>query len=108
MASRLESRSPYYTRIRREAYGLWEQGWIPKATEALGDQTRTDEVRAVGFAILEWMGVTNRSALGTFLQRMKEGGEKLDTVASNVLGGSREDLLKASGAYIASQYGRLR
>ena len=55
VASRVEPGSLYYRKIRREAFEICQLGWQSKASEALGDQEQTDVVRAVGFAILDWV-----------------------------------------------------
>lgn len=105
IASRVEGRSPYYQKIRRDAYQLWELGWQSKAQEALGDATKTEDVRAVGFAVLEWLSSVNRSVIPPFINGMLAGGDKLDDVIANVLNGTREQFLANSGEFVGTRMG---
>jgi hypothetical protein len=106
VASRLEGRTPYYQKLRRDAYQLCELGWGPKAQEALGDATKVEDVRAVGFAIMEWLSTVNKAVIPPFVEGMQAGGEKLDEVIGNVLNGTREQFLAGSGQYVMSRGGR--
>jgi hypothetical protein len=108
MASRVDGRSRYYTKIRRQAYETWELGWISKANDALGGESKNEEIRAVGFAILEWLVASDRAILARYVQAMLKGGDKLDEVNLQVLQLSREDFLVRSGMFIEQRYGRLR
>ncbi len=108
MASRSEPRSASVNAIRSVAHGLFQRGWPSKATEALGDQAKTQEVRAVGFAIFEWMNTADRRVVPAFVQGMLEGGDKLDDVLGNVLNMSREQFLTITGEFVGTTYGRLR
>ena len=53
----VEPRSPYYQELRDLARNKYNQGWPMKATEALeeGDQVTAVEIRAVGFAIVDFL-----------------------------------------------------
>ena len=106
VASKADPRSAYPAKVRRTAYELFDQGWKPKANEALGDATKTENVRAVGFAVLEWLSSVDRSVIPEFVKGMQAGGEKLDDVITGVLNGSREQMLEGSGEFVASHYGR--
>jgi hypothetical protein len=106
VAMRIERGSAYYTKIRRDAFQLAEQGWQSKANEALGDGGKSSEVRAVGFAILEWLGSVERALPAEFVGGMLAGGDKLDEVIATVLNGTRVDFLAGSGEFIANRYGR--
>jgi hypothetical protein len=108
ISSSVERNSPYYRKLRSEAYNEWSQGWVPKATEALGDQTKPESVRAVGFAIAEWISTAAPDALPYFLKGMLEGGEKLDDVIAQCLQGNREAFLAGSGEFVGANYGRGR
>ena len=108
ISSSVERSSPYYRKLRTEAYDQWSQGWVPKATEALGDQTKPEAVRAVGFAIAEWISTAAPDALPYFLKGMLEGGEKLDDVIAQCLQGNREAFLAGSGEFVGANYGRGR
>ena len=57
LASQVEPRNPYYQGLRRQAFALCERGWSTLATEALGGEGNTDDIRAVGFALIEWMAI---------------------------------------------------
>jgi hypothetical protein len=108
-ASQVEPRSPYYRRLRAAAYEQCRLDWPTKATEALGDQTKPETVRAVGFAISEWMVTTDSSVFPQFLNAMLEGGEKLDGAIAGCLGGAtREQFLAVTGAFVAEHYARMR
>ncbi len=108
IASSVERNSPYYRKLRSEAYNEWSQGWSPRATEALGDQTKPEAVRAVGFAIVEWISTAAPDALPYFLKGMLEGGEKLDEVIAQCLQGNREQFLAGSGEFVGANYARGR
>lgn len=106
VASKVERGSSYYTRLRHDAYQICDQGWQSKANEALGDTTKVEEVRAVGFAIFEWLASVDKTLPPAFVNGMLGGGDKLDDVISKVLNGSREEFLNGSGAFVMSKYGR--
>lgn len=104
-ASQLERGSPYIMKLRRTAYDLCDQGWNAKAIEALAGDTKPEDIRAVGYAIIDWMAVWAPNLVTPFVRGMTEGGDKLDEVIENVLNGSREKVLNASGDYVMSNYG---
>jgi hypothetical protein len=104
IASQLEPRSPYYRKLRAEAYAQWRSQWTTKATEALGDQTKPEVVRAVGFAILEWMASADSSVLPHFLKAMLDGGEKLDDALTECLNATREQFLTVTGEFVGANY----
>ena len=104
VASGVEPRSPYYRKLRADAFELCKENWPAKATEALGDQTKPESVRAVGFALVEWLATVNGSALPPFVQGMLAGGEKLDDVIGSCLNGARADFLETSGSWVAENY----
>ena len=108
LVSRSEPHSGAFKKLRSEARSLFERGWASKASEALGDQAKTEEVRAVGFAFFEWMNAQDRGVIPEFTQAMLEGGEKLDDVLGNVLNMSRQQFLQLSGEFVASNYGNVR
>jgi hypothetical protein len=104
LASTTDPRSPYTQRLRRSAYQQAELGWNRKALDALGDQTKPEDIRAVGFAINEWLAASSKNAYPAFVQGILAGGDKLDDVIQNVLGGTREEFLAYSGQWVA-RYG---
>jgi len=106
VASRVDRGSGYYQKIRRDAYQLWEQGWVPKANEALGGEAKAEDVRAVGFAIMEWLAASGRNIPAAFVSGMRDGGEKLDEVIGKVLNGSRSEFLAGAGEFVQEHYGR--
>ncbi len=108
LASSVERGSPYYRRLRAEAFEQWRQGWGPKATEALGDQTKPETVRAVGFAVSEWIATSAPDAFPVFVHAMLDGQEKLDDAIAQCLQGTREQFLDGSGQFVYSNYGRSR
>ena len=105
VASKVEgSRTPYYRKVRRNAYQLWELGWASKAQEALGDTAKVEDVRAVGLAILEWLRAEDRATLAPFVAGMMAGGEKLDEVIGQVLNGNRKEFLEHTRDYVGANY----
>ena len=107
-ASSVERGSPYYRKLRAEAFDVWRQGWGSKATEALGDQTKPETVRAVGFAVSEWIATSAPDAFPPFVHAMLAGGEKLDDAIAQCLQGTREQFLDGSGTFVYTSYGRTR
>lgn len=109
LASKLEPRSPYYRKIRAEAFNMTRIDWTSKATEALGGEGKVEPMRAVGFAIFEWLAANNAQAIGPVVNGMVEGGQaKLDDVLRDVLGGNRIQFLESTGQWVQGQYGRGR
>ena len=110
LAKGIEPRASEFARLRREAYSLWDRGWVSKAQDALGDgEVSVGEVRAVGFAILDALSSgPGRAAIPSLVQGMLGGGTKLDDVIGQVLGMSREQFLAATGEFVAERYGRSR
>ena len=104
VASKVEGRTAYYRKVRHTAYQLWELGWASKAQDALGDGAKIEDVRAVGFAILEWLTAENRSGVPPFIEGMMRGGEKLDEVIGIVLNGNRQQFLEGSGDFVEQKY----
>ncbi len=105
IASKIEPRSPYYKRIRAEAADIASQGWVSKAQEALGNQTKPESVRAVGFAVGDFLLSNDASAFSMFVQKMQEGEAKLDEAIQQCLNGTRESFLNVTGEFVASRYG---
>jgi hypothetical protein len=94
LARTADRRSPYYRKILRDAAGLSEQGWITRATDALGGESNVDDQRAVGYVIVLWLAAKDRLAAMT--KELMAGGDKLDDAIANVFeNGTREDFLKA-------------
>jgi mono/diheme cytochrome c family protein len=108
LASRGDPRPGYYQKLRRRAAELYTQGWVSKANDALGGATKTEDIRAVGFAIVEWLATVDRSVAPAFVQGMLAGGEKLDDVLTEVMSSNRAQLLAVTGAFVVENYGRGR
>jgi hypothetical protein len=104
MEAQLEGASPYINRLRTDARELAEQGWQSKAIEAMGDVTKADEVRAVGYALVDWIAKEAGPSLGPFVREMLKGGDKLDDAIANVLDGNRDQFLQASGDFVTANY----
>jgi hypothetical protein len=104
LASTTDPRSAYTHRLRKSAYDLGQLGWNAKALEALGDDTKPEDIRAIGFAVNEWLAASSKDAYPAFVQGMLAGGNKLDDVIQNVLGGNRAEFLAYSGEWVA-RYG---
>jgi Planctomycete cytochrome C len=108
LSSQAEPRSPYYQRLRDLAREKFSQGWTSKATEALGegDQVSAEEIRAVGFAMVEFLTTEFRGSFPAFAQGMSKGKEKLDDVLEEVYRADREEFLNQSGSWVALRYGQ--
>ncbi len=104
LASQVEPRHPYFQGLRKQAFALRERSWNTMATEALGGEGDSDDVRAVGFALIEWMATTSRPALPAFVRGMLGGQAKLDDVIQSVLKGDRGQFLTASDNWIGMRY----
>jgi hypothetical protein len=105
----VEPRSSYYQRLRQTAWRKYDQGWPTKASEALGEgsEVSAEEIRAVGFAVVEsLMAPDFRAAFPAFARGMSGGNEKFDDVLTKVYGATREDFLKSTGEWVAVHYGR--
>jgi parallel beta-helix repeat protein len=102
MASSLEPRSPYYRKLRASAYELAKIDWPGKATEALADGTKSEDVRAVGFVVAEWAASTNPAAFPMFVRGMLEGGNKLDDVINVCFGATRPQFFNATGGFLVT------
>ena len=94
LISRAEPRA--FNAVRAEARRLFDRGWTSKAQDALGDEGKIEEVRAVGFAILEYLYAADRRVIPAFVQGMLEGGKNLDDVLGKVLNMSRAEFLRMS------------
>jgi len=109
LSSQVEPRSPYYQKLRDLAREKYSQGWPSKATEALGegDQVSAEEIRAVGFAMVEFLMTPEfRGSFPAFAQGMSKGKEKLDDVIKEVYRADREEFLNQSGSWVALRYGQ--
>jgi len=109
LSSQVEPRSPYYQKLRDLAREKFGQGWSSKATEALGegDQVSAEEIRAVGFAMVEFLMTPEfRGSFPAFAQGMSKGKEKLDDVLKEVYRADREEFLNQSGSWVALRYGQ--
>lgn len=108
LGAQAEPRSPYYRDLRRLAHQKYDQGWITRATDVLGetDQVSAEEMRAISLAIVESLLAPDfRASFPLFVRGMSQGKERLDDVLKEVYGASREDFLNSTGDWIAKQYG---
>lgn len=108
LASQAEPRSPYLRRLRGDAFKQYQLNWVSKANEALGGETDAEKVKAVGFAIVEWLVAEYRPAFAGFARGMIEGGDKLDDVLGQTLNANREQFLQGAGRWVAARYGSRR
>ena len=109
LASQVEPRSPYYQKLRDLAREKYSQGWPSKATEALGegDHVSAEEIRAVGFAVVEFLMTPEfRASFPAFAHGMSKGKERLDDVLKEVYRADREVFLNQSGDWVAATYGQ--
>jgi Planctomycete cytochrome C len=108
LAFHVEPRSPFYRHLRQSALANFEQGWLTRANEALGDsdQLPAGELHAISFALVEaMMGSDGRAKFPVFVGRMLNGKAKLDDVLAKVYEGTREDFLNDTGEWVARNYG---
>jgi mono/diheme cytochrome c family protein len=106
-AAGLDPRSGYVHRLRRTAAAEYQQGWTARANDALGGQLKGDELRAIGYAFVDWMSHDPRArgAFPAFVREISdEGGAKLDDVLQGVFGALRQDFLSSAGQW-AARYG---
>jgi hypothetical protein len=111
LASRVDPPSSnYYRKMRDTAADKFRQGWVPKASEALGGEGDPETIRAIGFSLCEWQATTLRAQFPTFVRGMLLGGEKLDDVIHTCFGEetTREEFLGQWGEFVATRYGRRR
>jgi mono/diheme cytochrome c family protein len=109
-AAALDPRSTHVQRLRSTAAQRYQQGWTAVANEALGDQLKGDDTRAIGYAFVDWMthDPQARRSFPAFVQAMiADGGAKLDEVLQNVFGVRRQDFLYSAGLW-AARYGSAR
>jgi hypothetical protein len=104
---RVDARSAYARRVRRTLYEVFNQGWVSKASDALGTEGKPEDTRAVGFGIVDAILSTPqyRPYFPAFVAQMREGGDKLDDALQKVLNMSREDFLQQTGAFVESHVG---
>jgi hypothetical protein len=112
LGAQVEPGHPEFFKLRETAARIYDnEGWPTKAAEALGetDRVSTDEIRAVGFAIVEFlMSPPYRQHFPAFAQAMSRGPEKLDDALRDVFRVSREEFLASSGEWVALEYGSSR
>ena len=108
LSSQVEPRSPYYQKLRDLARDKYVQGWSSKATEALAetDQVSAEEIRAVGFALVEFLTAEFRGSFPAFTQGMSKGKQNLDDVLKEVYHADRDAFLNQSGSWVALHYGQ--
>jgi Planctomycete cytochrome C len=107
LSSQVEPRSPYYHKLRELAREKFSQGWASKAAESLseGDQASAEEIRAVGFAMVEFLMTPEfRSSFPAFAQGMSKGN--LDDVLKEVYRADHDQFLNLSGDWVAATYGQ--
>lgn len=105
--ARVDPRSIHTQKLRRAAYAQYDQGWISKASDALGGETKPEDIRAVGFGIVDslYSDPRSRPVASAFIKAMLKGGDKLDENLQNGFGMTREDFLGWTGAFVFQSYG---
>ena len=108
--SRVDPRSPSTQRLRRAAYEQFDLGWTTRANDALGGEGKPENVRAIGFGIIEALATApqTRAALPQFVQGLVENPGKLDDVLKEALGTDRAQFLAGTGEFVGTNYGRSR
>jgi hypothetical protein len=108
MASAVEPRSPYYRSLRATVFELYRQGWMTKTREGLGGQSDSEQIRAVGFSLIEFLSATNRAFLPYFAREMIQDNRQFDNVIQMNLGVTPEQFFQVWGEFVAARYGRGR
>ena len=107
-AKSADPRGTYTRKVQANAYDLCERGWKSNAQDSLGDQTKPEDIRAVGYAVLDWVAAKARPAFPGFVRGMLDGQEKLDDTLQKTLDGNREAFLDGSAEWIMERYGSRR
>ncbi len=108
LAAQVDPRNPALERLHAIALEKCREGWPTRAAQALGegDDVSAEEIRAVGFAIVEFlMSPPYRAAFPALAQGMSKGKEKLDDVLRDVYRADRDTFLNRSGEWFLSRYG---
>ena len=108
VASQLEPGSPYYRGLRRSTAESIQIGWQAKAQEALGGEAKTENAKAIGFSLFEWMAANAPAPnLASFVRAMLDGAGKLDAAMGDCLNiNNRQEFLDNSGLWLSERYGR--
>jgi hypothetical protein len=108
MASQVEPRSAYYRGLRSEVADLYVQGWMTRTRELLAGEGEADRIRAVGFSLLEFLGLTNRAFVPYFLHEIVKDPKQFDTIIQQALEATPDQFFQAWGSFVASRYPRGR
>ncbi|ADV61635.1 hypothetical protein Isop_1047 [Isosphaera pallida ATCC 43644] len=107
-AQRVEPASPYYNTLRRDAFNQLRIGWATKANETLGDQGDPQDLRAMGFSLVEWLSTAppTRPRFPLFAQVLiADGGNKLDEALERIYyTKSREQFIGMWGQWVGTAY----
>lgn len=109
-SARVDSGSPYFTRLRRTVADQMRLGWDAQANKAMGNEGEEETIRAMGFSLLEWMATTPalRNRIPYFLYGLQnQGATELDKVITQVFSMQREPFYAAWGNFVMTRYGRL-
>ena len=104
LAANAEPRSPYYQTLRQTVAGVYQRGWMSPIVELLGNQGTSQEIRAAGFSLLEWLYSTNRPSFTPFVREMLKDAKKLDQVLERGFGASRDQFLQSWGTWVGARY----
>lgn len=108
MASALEPRNPYYQSLRGRVFDLYRQGWMTRTRELLAGQGDTEDIRAIGFGLIEFLMASNRAFFPPFARAIIEDNKQFDNLIQQNLGASPENFSRAWGEFVATRYGRSR
>jgi len=108
--AKVDPRSPYVFKLRRSAYDVLEQGWVSKASDALGGESKPEDIRAVGYAMVEAIvsDPSSRPRFARFVHEMLAGGEKLDDSLQSVFDSTREQFLAWTGQFVEQHFASRR
>ncbi|QEH32700.1 Planctomycete cytochrome C [Aquisphaera giovannonii] len=112
LGSQVEPRSPYYRKLRATALSRFRKGWTTPVNEVLGegDQATADDIRGVGFALVEAMLRTPamRGSFPAFAEAMAKGKDKLGDALKDVYQLSREEFMTLTGEWVGERYGDIQ
>jgi mono/diheme cytochrome c family protein len=109
-AAQADPRSIHTQRQRRAALEEFRLGWNGRALDAFGGEGKAENIRAVGFGIIEAMATVpqTRPYFPVFVRKLLAQSNKLDDILEDVYRMNREQFLAGTGNFVITHYGRTR
>ena len=109
-SAKVDPRSTFALKLRRTAFDVFDQGWVSKGSEILGGEGKVEDIRAVGYAMVETMATDPRSRpyVSRFVREMLAGGEKLDDCLQGTFEMSRDVYLAWTGEFVQEHFASRR